>query len=296
MNRSETRTWSTRALISLVGVAALAVGCGGGQSETQTADAPPPPPPAETAVTPPPAPPPPTDAAQATTTTTTTPEAETTPAAPPLTDEQIAAVSDAANTAEIDTSKVAQTKAKDARVKKFAAMMIQHHTDAKKKQTQLVTKLKMTPAESPVVTKMKGDVDTGLSTLKTATGADFDRAYIDLQVKLHQDTLDALDKQLLPNAKNADLKALLTELRPTVESHLTQAKELQTSLGSAGGTGTGTGGTGTGGSGTGGSGKAGAGAGATGGTGTGATGTGTGGTGTGTGGTGTGGTGTTPKK
>jgi putative membrane protein len=42
--------------------------------------------------------------------------------------------------------------------------------------------------------------------------------------------LDALDKTLIPNAQNAELKALLTKVRPTVAAHLARAKDIQTSL------------------------------------------------------------------
>ncbi|WP_197041142.1 DUF4142 domain-containing protein [Chondromyces apiculatus] len=226
-----------RGLASLVGVAALVIGCGGAEMEAQSAETMPPEPAAME-----PAPPPasePAPAPEAAPAPEPDPPAAAEPAAEsaapptPLSDEQIAAVSEASNTAEIDLSKLAQTKAKDARVKKFAATMVQHHTDAKKKQTQVQTKAKLIPAESPVTQKMKTDVDAGLSALKAAAPADFDKTYVELQVKLHQDTLDTIDKQLLPSVKNAELKTLLTDMRPVVEGHLTQAKELQAALAGA---------------------------------------------------------------
>ncbi|HEU4536114.1 MAG TPA: DUF4142 domain-containing protein, partial [Polyangiaceae bacterium] len=142
----------------------------------------------------------------------------------------IAAVTAASHTAEIDAGKLAQTKAKDGRVKKFAAMMVSHHGDAKKKQDKLLTKEKLAPAESPVSAKVKSDSESAVASLKSATGVEFDKAYIDSQVKMHEDTLNALDTKLLPNVKHADLKAQLQEFRPKVEEHLKQAKELQTSL------------------------------------------------------------------
>jgi predicted outer membrane protein len=49
-------------------------------------------------------------------------------------------------------------------------------------------------------------------------------------VKAHEDTLNAIDAKLLPNVKHADLKAQLQDLRPKVEEHLKQAKDLQASL------------------------------------------------------------------
>ena len=42
--------------------------------------------------------------------------------------------------------------------------------------------------------------------------------------------LDAVDKTLIPNASNAELKALLVKVRPAFVTHLEHAKHLQASL------------------------------------------------------------------
>jgi putative membrane protein len=201
----------------------LIAACNSDTPEPQTA--PPPPDPAPQAA-PEPAPPP-APVAEA------PPPPPAPPAEPPLSDAQVAAVADASHSAEIDAGKLAQAKAKDARVKKFAAMMVSHHSDAKKKQEKLLSKEKLAPAESPMSAKVKSDAENELASLKSATGADFDKAYVDLQIKMHEDTLNAIDTKLLPNVKDAGLKAQLEEFRPKVEEHLKQAKELQSSLGAA---------------------------------------------------------------
>ncbi len=140
-----------------------------------------------------------------------------------LTDEQIAAITDAANTAEIEQAKLAQSKSKDPGVKRFAAMMITHHGEAKQKQA----KLKLKPAESSASTALQTDAASTLDMLKTDKGKDFDKAYIAAQVDGHQKVLDTINQKLLPNVKNADLKAYLDEIKPRVEEHLKQAKQLQ---------------------------------------------------------------------
>lgn len=145
------------------------------------------------------------------------------PKAEPLTDEQIAAITDAANSAEIAQAKLAETKSKDPGVKRFAAMMIKHHGEAKQKQA----KLKLKPAESSISTALESDSASTLNALKGDKGADFDKAYIAAQVQGHQTVLDTINQKLLPNAKNADLKAYLDEIKPRVEDHLKQAKQLQ---------------------------------------------------------------------
>ena len=61
-------------------------------------------------------------------------------------------------------------------------------------------------------------------------GGDFDRAYVDHEVAYHQAVIDALDKTLVPNAKNAELKDLLVKTRPAFVAHLEHAKMLQSKL------------------------------------------------------------------
>jgi putative membrane protein len=63
------------------------------------------------------------------------------------------------------------------------------------------------------------------------SGAAFDSAYIASEVTYHQELLDGINNALIPNAQNAELKALLEQTRPAVEAHLKHAQELQTSLG-----------------------------------------------------------------
>ena len=71
----------------------------------------------------------------------------------------------------------------------------------------------------------------GISKQHGQSGAAFDRAYIDHEVAYHQQVLDAINNTLIPNAQNAELKALLQQTAPAIEAHLQHAKELQTPLG-----------------------------------------------------------------
>ncbi|HYQ30767.1 MAG TPA: DUF4142 domain-containing protein [Polyangiaceae bacterium] len=144
----------------------------------------------------------------------------------PLTDAQIAGVTEAANTAEIAQAKVAQVKSKDAGVKAFAAMMIVHHGEAKQKQA----KLKLKTEESGVSTALNADAGATLDALKTESDKGFDETYIRAQIAGHQKVLDAINDKLLPNVKDAHLKAYLEEIKPRVEEHLKQAKHLQESF------------------------------------------------------------------
>ena len=146
-------------------------------------------------------------------------------------DAQIASIVVTANQVDIDAGNLAKKQASNAEVKKFADLMVTDHTGVNKSATALVTKLKVTPEDNPTSQSLKSGGDANLKTLKGLNGAAFDKAYVDHEVTYHQAVLDAIDKTLIPGAKNEELKALLVKVRPAFVSHLEHAKHLQSSLG-----------------------------------------------------------------
>ena len=148
-----------------------------------------------------------------------------------VTDPQIAAIVVAANNADIEGGRLAASKSTNAKVKEFAQRMITDHTGVNKAATDLVTKLGVTPEESPASRQQTQAGQQSRSTLQAMSGAEFDRAYIANEVTYHQGLLDAIDNTLIPSAQNAELKALLQQTRPAVVAHLKHAQELQASLG-----------------------------------------------------------------
>jgi putative membrane protein len=145
-------------------------------------------------------------------------------------DAQIAGIVVAANTVDINAGKLAKSRSHNKEVKSFAQRMITDHTGVNKQASALVKKLKVTPEESATSKSLKDDGAATLKKLKGMKGAEFDKAYIDNEVTYHQAVLDALDKTLIPNAKNAELKDLLTKTRPAFEDHLEHAKKIQASM------------------------------------------------------------------
>lgn len=144
-----------------------------------------------------------------------------------LTEGQVAFFADLANTSEVEQGKLAQGKAKTPAVRRFADMMVRHHTEALQEQAKLFKKLNLTATDSAAASALKADGEKTLATLKDASPADFDRAYVTAQVDVHQKVLDAIDQKLLPAARTAELEAGLRKMRTTVEAHLSQAKTLQ---------------------------------------------------------------------
>ena len=150
-------------------------------------------------------------------------------------DAQIASVVVTANQVDIDAGKLAQTTSTNAEVKKFAERMITDHTGVNKSAVDLVTKLKVTPEDNATSKSLKSGGESNVANLKKLKGADFDKAYVEHEVVYHQQVLDALDKTLIPGAKNEELKALLVKTRPAFVAHLEHAKMLQSSMGAPAG-------------------------------------------------------------
>ncbi len=151
--------------------------------------------------------------------------AAATAAAP--TDPQIAAIVVTANQVDIDAGNFAKSKGQSAEVKAFAQQMVTDHTGVNKAATELVQKLHVTPEDNPTSKSLKQGGDENLAHLKTLSGAAFDHAYVDHEVAYHQAVLDAMDSTLIPNAQNAELKALLVKVRPAFVAHLEHAKQIQ---------------------------------------------------------------------
>jgi putative membrane protein len=110
--------------------------------------------------------------------------------------------------------------------------MAQDHGSANQQVNQLAQRLGIAHEESDASRQLQTEADQHAQALGGRSGAEFDRAYIDHEVQMHQQVLDAIDQQLVPNAQNAELRQLLETIRPTIQSHLDQARQIQAALGS----------------------------------------------------------------
>lgn len=151
-------------------------------------------------------------------------------AQPKLSDAQIAAVVVAANDIEIASGKMASDKTKNTAVKAFAERMIADHGSINSQAKDLVKKLDVKPEESDLSKGLTKTADQTRDRLKKLKGAQFDSEYIKNEIAFHEQVIDTVDKALLPNAQNAELKALIQQVRPTLASHLDHAKQVQGQL------------------------------------------------------------------
>jgi putative membrane protein len=145
-------------------------------------------------------------------------------------DAQIAHIVVTANQVDIDAGKLAASMATNAEVKAFGEQMVKDHTGVNRQASDLAAKLKVKPEDNPTSQSLKAGGEKNIANLKTLKGAAFDKAYIDNEVTYHQAVLDAVDKTLVPSAQNAELKTLITKVRPAFVAHLEHAKKIQSSL------------------------------------------------------------------
>ena len=133
-----------------------------------------------------------------------------------------------ANGAEIASSSLAVQNASSADVKAFAREMIADHTAMQKKGAEVGKALGVEDADASAdrMDEMNDDLDE----LKGRKGADFDKAYMDLQVRAHERTLGEL-RAFEPRAQSAELKSHIAQAIPKVEAHLQKAQQLRQQLG-----------------------------------------------------------------
>ncbi|NJC46902.1 UNVERIFIED_ORG: putative membrane protein [Xanthomonas campestris] len=135
----------------------------------------------------------------------------------------------AINTSEIGAANPALQKQVQGGVRDYAMQMVKEHTDNNQKLAKWSPDLSAAAAKAQM-SKAK----TELAVLQKLEGKAFEAAYVTAMVKDHTDALAALDKQLIPVAKTAQVLAHLQTTRSHVAEHLAAAKTLQASSKGAG--------------------------------------------------------------
>ena len=135
----------------------------------------------------------------------------------PITDTDFYRQAMEANRMEIAAGTMAQEQAQDQAVKDYARMMDTDHTAMER---QLAEAAGMADAAAPAPDP-SATVD-----LEGKTGADFDRAYIDMMVADHEKTV-ALCEDAAQNAASEEARSLAANALPKLREHLERARELQ---------------------------------------------------------------------
>ena len=147
-----------------------------------------------------------------------------------LTDANIAAIVVGANKIDISAGKIALDRSTDPKVREFAQRMVTDHQGVLDAAVELVTRLGVTPENNELVYALSKQSADHEAKLKSLTGKEFDKLYIDHEVAYHEAVIGVVKTQLIPGADNQELKDVLTSVLPAFDAHLAHSKNVQASL------------------------------------------------------------------
>ncbi|HEY1007167.1 MAG TPA: DUF4142 domain-containing protein [Sphingobacteriaceae bacterium] len=127
-----------------------------------------------------------------------------------------------ANMMEIETGQLAQQKGADQDVKQFGSRMVQDHTAADEQLKQLVRNKQLdASAQGTPDPKMASAADK----LKQASGADFDKEYITLQIKGHMKNIMLFEKASR-DVQDPEIRDFAVKTLPALREHLEMAQAI----------------------------------------------------------------------
>lgn len=158
------------------------------------------------------------------TTTTTSVDANATPTTNVVTDEKSSEfMKKVTNSgmAEVQLAKLAQQKATIDAVKNFAAMLERDHTAVNQQIKALADQRSVA-----LPTAISDDKQKMYTDMEKMTGKSFDKDYISMMVKAHNDGI-SLFEDTRSNASDVDIKNFADKTLPALKMHLDSAKAIQ---------------------------------------------------------------------
>lgn len=146
------------------------------------------------------------------------------------TDPQIAHIAYTAGAIDIAAAKQALARSHNKAVRSFAQEMVRDHQAVNDKALALVKKLHVTPQDNPTSDALSKQAKATLDKLSHLSGSAYDRAYVDNEVAYHKTVNGALEKTLIPSAKNGELKSLLETGLTLFREHQAHAEQVAKGL------------------------------------------------------------------
>jgi putative membrane protein len=129
-----------------------------------------------------------------------------------------------ADLAEIDMAQVALQNSGTGDVKDFANMIKIDHTSALEDLTELMKDTNV-PQPKSIPVELQQDI----SRMRSLTGGEFDREFVNMIVSEHQKAIEMFRDQQ-STAQNQDVKKYVEDTLPRLEMHLEKAQRLQTKV------------------------------------------------------------------
>jgi predicted outer membrane protein len=155
----------------------------------------------------------------------------------PVSDSELATLDDAhlvglieeVNDGAARFASVGERRGTDRQVKRFAHELASRHVAAQSSFRTRLAQLGIEPASGSVSEQVKADIGGDLETLPSAAGRDFDRAYVDEQLRDLTRTADLLGR-IIGRVQRPDLTAAVEDLRSRLNAYIRGAEFLRDSL------------------------------------------------------------------
>src|SRR5687767_3460523 len=125
---------------------------------------------------------------------------------------------------EVQLGELAQQKASSQQVKDFGAMMVRDHSKANEELKSIALNKNITLPPAPGEDHMDH-----IKNLSEKSGKEFDKDYMKMMVKDHEDDIDKFEK-CSKDAKDAELKAFAEKALPTLREHHNAAKKINDAI------------------------------------------------------------------
>jgi len=130
------------------------------------------------------------------------------------------------NTLEVALGRVAESRAENSEVKSFAERMVEDHNAMNREWTDLARRNGMTTAVLDYGPTGKQTIDR----LEDLSGTEFDQAYMNEMIRQHEQTLAAF-QQMVSSASTSNVKQLAQNGVPSIQQHLTLARQVGSRVG-----------------------------------------------------------------
>ena len=158
------------------------------------------------------------------------PEMSSSEPSAPLNDPTIVAIFDAANTADVETGQLAVERGTTKEVRDFGAMLVHDHRIVRQQGRDIAEQLGVIPTPPADDASARAHADA-MARLRSVQGTEFDKAFLDHEVRFHEDVINAIQSTLLPAIQNGEVKAFVVKVVPAFDAHRIAAETLRKKLG-----------------------------------------------------------------
>lgn len=148
-----------------------------------------------------------------------------------FTDSEIIQIMLTLHEGEIRHGELAGVRSPSRSVQEYAGIIAgDHRAGGSELRTLASSSAELTPAETELSAQLASNSNRSLETLGTWRGAEFDRKFIDAQIELYEWMLRTIEENLVPAARNEELRALLEGQRVSSAGHLARARQVKAGL------------------------------------------------------------------